>query len=404
MGRKPGPPVLFDEPESIYKWCRFTVRGKQYRLSTGETDPGRAQEKAEDLCAEIRLGRRPERPAAPRRAAGNLEDLVVKYIAWLHSINKSSRYIDSQQKHFRAQFLRRWSSLDDITEPAIAAWQSERARAPAMRIHPSGELRPLDHTVSSSTRYREEVTLRRFLHWAVHTAKIIEQAPRFEPTLAISSFVAPSITRIDIERLLAALPDRKTHRKRRPVREFYTVKWALALRLSELQALAWDWINWNKQPRCPHGTVTLPAIYNKNRKPWTLPLPRQAAQVLRELHDERSPVVPTARVFGRVQYDACLRNTAKRIGLGHVWQHLLRHARLTEVGHSTRHVAALQHFGRHKTLAMSQRYMHTSLESAADAIAAAEAAAQKARRILTERSAKSQDAPSSPQAAGGRKK
>ena len=225
MGRRPGPPVVYQRRGSTVYWCRFTVKERRYRLPTGQRDEGAAREVAEQLCAEITLGRRVIRPQTPTRGApGDLETLVMSYLAAARALGRAPRYVESQLKHFNASFFPRWRSVQAVTSQSIEALTIERSKK-----------------VSSVTLAKELTTLSMFLKWAKAQGHITE-VPGFERVKAVSGYQPTDLTRPQVDALLAKLPDRHTRRQRyrHPVREFYTVIWALALRLGEAQQMRWN--------------------------------------------------------------------------------------------------------------------------------------------------------------------
>lgn len=379
MGRPAGATALYLPKGGTVYWCRFTVHGVQHRLSTGERDEGRARARAEELRAEVTLGRKPERYKAPPASArrGSLEDLVTAYLAHVAAKNRAKRYVKSQLYHLNAQFIPRWKSALEITRGAIESFVVERSRQ-----------------VGSVTLAKELTTLSMFLKWCRANGYILE-LPSLERVKPVSDYVPTDLTRPQVEALLAALPDRRIHSHRRPVREFYTVLWGLALRYTEACRMRWNWFSFRRARGCPYGTVVLPAIYNKNSKPWTLPLPREVAEVLKAMQRELDPL-PTSLVFGNVRYHPPLAAAAVRLELPHVTPHHLRHARLTEIGNSSRDVASIQHYGRHKTLAMTQRYVRTRLEGAAEAMLEADRKARAAARSSKGRAVPAKKRASSP--------
>jgi len=361
MGRRAGPTRI--EWHHGQYWCKFTVQGERKRLPTGVRDQGavaEAEAEAERIRAKHTLGRPVERPTTRRRAAGNLEDLFIKHIAWAQAQGKAAGYIRKKREQ-SIQFCELWDDVADIDEAGIAKWQTKRSRE-----------------IGSVTLYKEEVTLSTFLAWACKVAKVIQVIPRFDHCKPVSDYQPIDLDRHQVDQLLAALPDRRTHRKRCPVREFYTVQWALALRIGEVQAMRWNWIDFRERSDCPLGVITLPAIWQKNRQTWVEALPRAAYDVLQEMKRERDPL-PTSLVFGRRDFGESLRVAALKCKLGDVVSHHLRHGRITEVANNTRDVASVQHVGRHKTLAMTQRYVRTRLEGAARAVFATDAAAERDR-------------------------
>lgn len=354
MGRRAGPPRIYLPKGSTVYWCRFTSHGVRYRLRTGERDPRKAQDAAVRLKAKKDLGRQARVELGTRRAQGDLENLVVRYLESAKARGKAGRYVHSQLLHFRAQFLPRWQDLGDIDPETIAAWQRER----------------LASGVSSSTRYKEEVSLRQFLRWCKKVDGSLDEVPHFDPTVPVSTYVPPDVSPSEVERWLALLPDRKTHPKRCPVREFYTVAYELALRHSDTCRLRWEQIDFR------HGAVIIPKGSDKAKGEWILPLTDRARDILAVLQAEKKPEA-SHLIFGLRQFDVSLRKARAKAKIARGNSHAFRHSRLSDLGANTQDIVALREFARHKSMTQTDRYVRSRLPRLEALVDASEAAARK---------------------------
>jgi integrase len=338
MGRRSGLPVVFLRPESDVYQYRFTVGGKRYRGSTGARDLGAAAAAAEKLHAEATLGRR---PASQRRvghaAATSLEVLFGHFVRWAKAQGKAPGYADKFESHFRCHWRHRWQRIVDLDGQAIERYKVERTEA----------------GISSVTLHKELVTISRFLRWAVKAGHLAER-PQFDRVKPISDYAVPYRAPDQMRELLAALPDAKAHPKRCPVREFYTVQWAQALRPGEVCTLRWSDVD------LVSGTLTVRQSNDKAREGRTIALASESRAVLARL--AKANPLPTSLVFGRVSYRRTLSDVAGDLGLGVFTPHHLRHARLSELASATRDVAAVQYLAGHKSLLTTDRYVRSRTE------------------------------------------
>ncbi len=350
MGRRAGLPSIYRRGETY--WCRYTVAGKRYLVSTGERDPDRAREAAGKLHAQATLSLRPvERaPAGPPGVEG-LGPLFARYFEYAESQGLDEEYIKSQRLHFKVHFRPRWSHLYQITAAAIASYQSERTAGTEKR-----------DPVGTVTLYKELVTLSQFLKWAKRDGKIAA-VPEFERPTKVTSYTVPFLTADDVRLLLAELPDRAAHPKRYPVREFATWLWSMALRFSEGASILWSDVNLRTD------CLTVRAEIDKAGKEWVLPLTDEARALLtaeaRRPHKASDPIFDLSSV--RASFNLAterLRGKKASASYPHVTPHHLRHARISEWANSTRRLAAVQFMARHTSIATTALYVRSRTEAA----------------------------------------
>jgi integrase len=350
VGRRALVPTPFRDAEhgDVYQF-RFTVHGARYRGSTGCRDYGAAQSFIDAIYAGALKGKKP--PKRERRYGGALAQapLVELFSTFILSLQskKSASYIEKMESHFRAHFSHRWASLDAMLEPgAVDKYASDRlsGAAPAVEEKKTRN-RPAEG--SSVTVAKELVTLRRFLKWCRKHGHV-EHIPEWEPVAPISDYAPPDYSPDDVRALLAALPDRKAHRRRYPVREFFTIQWAQALRPGELESLRWQDVNLKRQE------MTVRQSEDKARIGRVLQLVPDAIAVLEKME------VGAGLIFGRVSFQRSLDIATKEVGLPRVTPHHFRHFRLTELGHlPTATPGALRSFAGHKHLATTDRYIRS---------------------------------------------
>jgi hypothetical protein len=243
MGRKPGVPrVRIDSDHGDVYQYDFRRQGKRYRGSTGLTDEAKAQQWLDDYHAKVVLGRPVVRPrptrvqVAPPDSLAKLVNDFFDYLDGLVAKGKlASSYTRKIKQHLMLHFVPRFATVFDLIEPgAIDRWTNERLTSPTLFrayerdgrvIAPRSNL----EKPSGNTVHKELVSLRRFLTWAKEEGHIRE-LPAFESVDQTSHYTAPDVSPEDMAALLQLLPDRSAHKKRMPVREYFTVLWAQALR------------------------------------------------------------------------------------------------------------------------------------------------------------------------------
>lgn len=366
MGRKPGPPVL--HWRGGVAWVRFTHAGQRFDVSTGERDPLRADEAAARIHAQTVLGRPAPRARPVIAGPDGLDLLSTRYLAWLSGQGRDARYVREQALHFRAHFLQldedgrptRWARLHEITSAAIADYQRER-----------GAL------VSSVTLYKELVTLSGFLKWC-RRQKLLEHVPEFERPTQTTDYAVPDLTRAQVERFLAELPDRAAHPKRYPIREWATFAWSMALRKEEAFQIRWSDIDLGR------GRLVVRAEIDKAGLRWELPLTDEARALLEQEAARRAPgyegqLYPFRSVRGSFE-EACARLRAELGTWFHVTPHHLRHARISEWANSTRRLASVQFMARHTSIATTAKYVRSRTEAAEEMLVEMAAAREAERK------------------------
>lgn len=378
MGRKPGVPrVKLDSDHGRIYQYEFNWKGKRHRGSTGLDDKAEAQRWLDDYHAKVVLGRPVVRPRPSRVQVAppdSLSKLVASYFEHLDAQiakgNLRPSYTRKIKQHLQLHCVPRWATIWDMIEPgAIDAWTDQRLKSPTLfrAYEVNGRVVPPRSNLpnpQSNTVHKELVSLRRFLKWA-KGAGHIRELPAFETVDQRSHYTPPDCTPEDVEALLAEVPDRHTHKKRMPAREYFTVLWAQALRSDvECGTLRWCDVNLRRKQ------MTIRAAVSKNGEPRTISIAHEAYAVLLELQRETKkvgPVLPTALIFGRHNFMASLKLAAARIELPPLTRHHLRHFRLTELGNSPgTAVAALQYFAGHLRLATTDKYVRSRTSATAD--------------------------------------
>ena len=357
MGRRAGAPAVYLPPGKLTYLARFTVNGRRYRVSTGETDRERASEAAERLAAEIKLHGR----ARVTRRVGHasqtaLEALSGEYLAGVEASGAAPLYFKAQAKHFRAHFLPRWDRLPDMLTPgAFDRYKVDRSREKTNR----------KRKVSPVTIYKELVTLSMFLKWCKRQG-YIDAVPEIERVRPVSDYDAPNLSEPQIAALLAELPRREQHPKRLPVYEYHAVQWTQGMRPGEIATLQWSDVDLERR------RITIRQRNDKARATGdrVIGMSALAHAILTAEASRASRCI--GLVFGRRTFRASIKLAATRAGLPPVTPHHLRHARLTELAGLSQDVAALQMLAGHKHLSTTDRYVRSRTERTADLLAVAD--------------------------------
>lgn len=355
MGRRAGPPTTILRGGVWY--ARFTVDGKQRTVTTGERDPGRGKSAAAKIHATAVLdaGSVPVKPAATGpRSTLDLDTIGIRYFAWAERQGLAKRHVEEQQRTIENHFLP-WGNLRNVTAARISKWQAERSRK-----------------VGTVTLYKNLVSLSRFLKWCKREG-LIAAVPEFERPRQSTDYEVPNLSDDDVQRFLAALPDRAAHPRRFPIREWATWVWSMAFRKSEASAILWSDVD------LPGGTVTVRANVDKNRKRWVLPLTEEARRILAV--EARRPHGASDPIFCIKRPQISFEQATEALGLPGVTPHHLRHFRISEWANSTRRLAAVQFMARHLSIATTAKYVRSRTEAAAEMLAEVAAA----KHISTDR-------------------
>jgi integrase len=360
MGRRPGAPVVERDAEhgDVYQF-RFTAHGVRHRGSTGRRDFGEAQAEALRIYAAALAHKPLPKTRAVKRpaASADLTDTFARFIASLTG-KKSAEYLRKMESHFGAHFAHRWRTLAEMTQPgAIDTYASDRLAGKSPAVEPTKKFKRRAKA-EPVTVHKELVTLRRFLKWTLKMGMIAE-LPHVEPVSQVSSYTPPDYSTEDAKRLLAALPSRREHPSRHPVREFFTLQWAQASRPGEVESLRVRDVNLKRRE------MTIRQSEDKARVGRTVALSDEAAEVIEDMLAEKRPA--DSFLFGVHNYRAQLAKAAAALELPRPTRHHLRHFRLTELGHTPGvSPAALQFLAGHKHMSTTDKYIHSKTKATRD--------------------------------------
>jgi len=347
MGRRSEGWKLRKPAGSPYWYVRFTSPdGRRIEKSTGCRKKTEAAREAAKVYAEAVGG---DGLTPPPVGAFLLETLFAEWLESLEGL-KSPEWLETLELYAGVHWLTRWTHSTELTEPAIRRYISERRKV-----------------VAGSTISKELSGLRQFLKWA-KSEGYVARVPTWETPESSSDYEAICLSREETEAVLAQLPDRSTHPKHLPVREYFTVMYATSFRRGTLARIRWADVDLDG------GAIRVASSADKRKFGRVVPLTAAAVSALASLKAglEASGVapLPTSLVFGKRNFVASLRKAAERAGIPEerrgrgLANHALRHSRLTDLASRSQNIPAIQHMAGHKTLASTMRYVHASEQQA----------------------------------------
>lgn len=254
--------TVYRQPRSPFWWVRYRVGGKEYRESTGSTNPKAADKLLAKRQAELGLGAF----TAPSMKRTTFDD-VMQMVQDDYVVN-GRRSLDTLT--YLAKRLRRAFGgvrVATITADRLTAYTRDRLTSGA----------------AASTVRNELNALRRGLRLAQRAGKLATVPPF--PTVNPGPPRAGFLEDADLPRLLAALAP-----ELRPLVHFLALT---GWRVGEALALTWDRVDFG------HGVVTLDVGTTKNGAGRTFPfaaLPELAAL----LSGQRAVTEATQRATGQI--------------------------------------------------------------------------------------------------------
>lgn len=265
-------------------YVRFTLRGRESELATGESEPGRAAKAAAEIYAHA-----VQHPPRQRRAgrAGTLVEQAGE--SWLNAIALTldpgtvAAYAVSLDTHLAPWF----GTVEQVTTERAAEYVQERLRV-----------------VKASTVRKELAALRGLLSWLYG-----DEAPRIKgpPKRAVgttherrSRRKAPPVTRAEVLAMLEHMPERS--RGGWPIRARFVVAYETTLRPEALDLLETP-LNYREGDE----TIRLEPWQDKTRAELEVPLSPWARR-------ELDAVLPDAgEIFGKHDYRPHVRAAAKAV-------------------------------------------------------------------------------------------
>lgn len=329
---------------SLYKprgttryWCRFRLRNREIRQSTG-TDVKADAEEYED-----RLRRRTWREIELGQRSHTFDEAVTLYKAERSHLAQSTQYRNNWILGWFAD-PKRNGPLHRLPLSAITLEVIQAARMALLR----------DFAPATANRYLS--VLSAVLHLAVSRG-MLKHAPRV-PLSQLRERDATFITREQFARLLTQLPAHQ----RAPV--IFSV--LTGLRMANVRDLVWGRIDLERA----HAWV--PRESAKGRRPISVPLPPEAVELLRQV--PRVENVDQVFTYGKKAIRGtfntkAFRGALKRAGLAGITWHTLRHTWASWLAQEGASTLVLKELGGWQSVRMAERYSHlaeSTLRSWAD--------------------------------------
>lgn len=320
-------------------WYSFTFAGKRFRGSTGERDRGRAEGVLAAKWYEATRGA-PSAPIGPL-AGRDLASLSSLWLADLAAKTKERPRHAARHKLDLKYILLHFARASDVTDER---WQE------AMRALNADGLswRSLQHAT---------VTLRHVLRFAASVGAVTpEPAIRPPPNRLVARSSAPrrALTAAERDRVLRALRALGHDRAAR----IWTAMAYTGLRRGELAKLTLRWLDVGA------SVLRVPATAAKSGQEETIPLHSVALRAIRAEAHARGVKDKDAPVFGGFDVRKAWRAALKRARVdayGLTPHHSARHTFGTLIAQISKgDVTAVQAAGRWRSLAMVQRYVHSS--------------------------------------------
>ncbi len=178
-----------------YGHVRFTHDKVRHFVSTGESDPARAREKAARIYAEVVSGKR-RKVVAAIRAVQPLETLFAEWLASLEGVLDPETLKTYRNTYVPTHFVPFFGTFDAITDDSLYEYATARVKA-----------------VLRTTVRKEVSAMRGFMRWAraKHLVDRVPGTPELPQTSKGNRAAAPrkfprQLSEAEVERAIMALP------------------------------------------------------------------------------------------------------------------------------------------------------------------------------------------------------
>lgn len=334
---------------SVYKrgkryWIRYWADGKEHRESAGPSKRD-AERALGARLKEIKEGRFYD---IKKRCKVTLEEFKPRYMEWAKASKRSWRRDKYSLRNLCARFGN--TILKDISVSEVEKYK--RARL-------SGGLTFGDKIPSPSTVNRELRCLTKVLNLAVDLGVLAENPiagkvkMHREPTGRVR-YLQPE----EIEKLLSECADH--------LKPIVYLAMLTGMRKGEILGLRWDEVDLSR------GVIRLPGERTKNGRSKVVPLARDALQVLRAAHKNRSNgclyVFPRSDGKPRGDVIKAFKGACRRAGIRDFTFHDLRHCFASALAMRGVPLQAIGALLGHQSPTMTARYAHLSPQALQGAV------------------------------------
>jgi integrase len=153
-----------------------------------------------------------------------------------------------------------------------------------------------------------------------------------------------------------------------PLKSMIQIALLTGLRLNSIRTLKWTCVDFNS------NTMTLEAIYSKNKRTHVLPISNAVRKILLEAKlrcRDSEYVLPGAAALAKNTISNLFNRLCKKLGIQGVRFHDLRHTAATRMVESGVNIDKVSKILGHSTLQMTMRYSHpdNSLREAVETLA-----------------------------------
>lgn len=324
---------LFKKPDSQYYWTRFYIDGREFKLSTGETDSRRAKAASE----RIRQEKRQEvKPVAQPSGVGTMEQVSWEDIA--ATIDRGTSPI--HQQAITERWKRMLGRIGYNTPPA--AITDERIIALVNDMKRDG--------MRGQSIRRYIAALRRGLQFAEKKGWItklpnfprIPSSPKCEKQRG--KLIAPDVVRAVLKEVA---PDVSL------AAEFCVLT---GLRMAEVNRARYSFMQAAPEGSKAVAIMRLPDEATKNKRPRTIGLSKRAVEIV----EERFAKVGD-RLFPHTHYSQALSRACRRLYLPYnVTMRDLRHTFASKALKASQDISAVSKALGHSELETTTLYLHSA--------------------------------------------
>ena len=200
-------------------------------------------------------------------------------------------------------------------------------------------------TRSPSTINRYLATLKTLFKCATRWGYLADEPTALIKMQREQQHIPEAFTREQLEAILNALPSF--------AQRIGTVAADTGMRRSEIQRLVWNDIDLDQ--------ATIIVRDSKNRKPRIIPMTRRVRALIGRMWDESTQdSSETLLPFDSIKKSMI--TAGKNLGIGHIHFHQFRHTYITLLLEAGVPINQVQYLAGHKTIAMTMRYDHPSLQ------------------------------------------
>jgi len=360
MGRRPEGWTLVpsNHPGSPILYVRFRHGGKQLFVSTGETDPTKASDRARQIYAETVSGRRVLSTSEEGVQVLTRRPLDELLSEWLEAVEPSidETTFDTFTLYVGSHFHPFFQTLD-----RLAAGTQDYTRARLRRVKRTTVRKELSALRSALAFLVERGYLSR-------APEVKTPGPRTTGTPDTRRRHKSEAIVLELEEVNAVLAELPVEYRGAPLRARYTVAWETGLRPETLSSLRAP-----EDYRKGQGCLRIRPEIDKARYGRTVPLSARAREAL----DSVCPDVGT--IFGGGAFRQTLRSAAARAKIAQekaagLTPYDLRHSRATYWVEHSQNLAGVAFLLGHRNVTTLNRYVRPSHRAAEQVLAQAAAA------------------------------